>query len=52
MADYLAILCERCSKNERATAPHVCPFREDVYDDVGFQCTCCEACTQECRDDI
>lgn len=33
--------------------PHVCPYAEDIdgnYDPN--YCTCCDACTEDCADDI
>ncbi len=31
---------------------HTCPFREDINNDSETLCNCCEACTQECSDEI
>ena len=31
---------------------HECPFQSDVHNDTTFQCSCCQACTRDCLDDI
>lgn len=43
-------LCSRCGDNY-ATEPHPCPFAQEINDD-DTMCTCCEACTNDCADDI
>ena len=32
--------------------PHACPYASDVHDDDRLLCTCCEACTDQCAEDI
>lgn len=32
--------------------PHSCPYQADVNNDPSIVCTCCDACQQNCADDI
>lgn len=32
--------------------PHTCPFKSEINGDDFTECTCCEACTQQCAMDI
>lgn len=31
---------------------HGCPYAEEINEDHGFTCNCCEECTRECLMDI
>lgn len=44
---------ERCysCKTEAANEEHVCPFKDEIYEDE-TQCNCCDSCTHECRQSI
>lgn len=42
--------CSKCGGE--GTEPHTCPFAEYIYGDYTTECTCCEACTEECAMDI
>lgn len=44
-------LCIMCQFND-AIEPHICPYKQDVYDDEDTLCTCCEDCIYECAMDI
>lgn len=44
-------LATRCTCDEH-TDEHPCPYAEDVDDDGEFTCTCCDACTDACAQDI
>ena len=37
----------KCGRND-ATAPHPCPYNEDIHGDSSTLCTCCDTCQQEC----
>ena len=36
---------------EPATAPHVCPYKQEIYNDETL-CQCCPACEEECGREI
>ena len=38
--------CPSCHEND-ATAPHTCPFKEEINSDDEV-CTCCENCEYNC----
>lgn len=42
----------RCKCGNPGAAPHSCPYKSDVNDDSNTLCNCCDACEQNCRDDI
>lgn len=44
------MICERCGINE-ASDSHLCPMRQELDDDQETECTCCEECEQQCRED-
>lgn len=39
-------------KNQPTPETHPCPYQEDVNNDPSDHCNCCDACQQECCDDI
>ena len=45
-----------CAKSRLCTGPvtepHTCPYDEEINDDRETLCHCCDACAQECSDDI
>ena len=41
--------CQKCQK-EPATEQHICPFKEEVYDDNETRCNCCKECERDCFD--
>jgi hypothetical protein len=41
-----------CKCGEKACDEHQCPFQNDVHNDPDYLCNCCEACTEQCADDI
>lgn len=43
--------CKCNEENEDAIA-HTCPYAEDIHNDSESLCNCCDACTQECANDI
>ena len=45
-------ICDRCG-GEGSEEAHPCPFEEEINDDHNPEyCTCCDDCTQGCKDDI
>jgi hypothetical protein len=52
MEELEMLWIRRCSHSVPGTEPHVCPYRAEIGDDVETLCLCCEACEQECADDI
>lgn len=47
-------LCSiRAQPNMQTPAPHPCPYQLVVNaDQPGFTCNCCEACQQNCQEDL
>lgn len=45
-------LCATRWQQNLAEPQHECPYQRDVNDDSAFRCDCCDACLQECVDDI
>lgn len=44
-------VCGKCGAPSEG--PHSCPYEADINDNDDPECcTCCDACTQECADDI
>jgi len=45
---------ERCpSCNERLAKPeHLCPYKQDLYDDEKTLCKCCNGCRDNCIKEI
>jgi hypothetical protein len=39
-------------QRHRQTKLHLCPYAEEIADDHVTQCTCCDACTADCADEI
>ncbi len=46
-----AVERKRPGCNPNGLEPHACPYQLEV-NETTVLCTCCEACTQECRDEI
>jgi hypothetical protein len=44
-------MCERCRKRP-ASAPHVCPYKAELHNNLESLCTCCDACQHECAMDV
>jgi len=44
-------LCSHCQKNP-ASAPHACPYAEEIENDSETQCTCCAECSHDCAMEI
>jgi len=42
--------CSRCEENPAIEA-HTCPYAKGMHGDKRL-CTCCDACTQQCGEDI
>lgn len=42
--------CPQCHGD--GTAPHPCPYAEDVHNDSKSTCTCCEECMTGCAEDV
>ena len=49
--DPVELKCPLCGVGE-AQSPHPCPYKCEINDDADTLCECCEACEQECTDDI
>jgi hypothetical protein len=41
-----------CKGKKPGTPDHSCPYAEEINDDHETLCNCCDACQQECADDI
>jgi hypothetical protein len=33
-------------------APHTCPYLAEIHEDTKTRCTCCDACTKRCTEEI
>jgi len=45
--------CSNCSRVlESPIEPHICPFADDVHENIIDLCTCCSTCTLSCADEI
>jgi hypothetical protein len=51
MTDLLKLLCPRCKK-AAAKPIHPCPFESEIHDNNGPNCTCCDECANQCREDV
>ena len=47
----VAMLCGNCKKS-MAVIPHTCPYKNEINDDYGTLCDCCDDCKQRCSDEI
>lgn len=45
-------LCRVRWQKNLAEPLHDCPFQRDVNGKPDFSCNCCDACRQNCADDI
>lgn len=45
-------LCRIRWRANDAQDEHECPFQAEVNNNADYRCTCCEACQQNCRDDV
>ena len=51
MTDLLKLLCPRCKKAD-AKPIHPCPYESEIHDNTGPNCTCCDECATQCREDV
>lgn len=45
-------LCRVRWQKNLAEPLHECPFQREINDDADYRCNCCDACSQNCADDI
>jgi hypothetical protein len=44
--------CQNCKKLTGSNENHPCPYNQDINNDKEDNCNCCEACCQQCANDI
>ena len=51
-----SLVSSKVSENNKcqnpATAPHTCPYQDEINGDDETLCTCCESCEHSCAMDI
>jgi hypothetical protein len=44
--------CKARWKPNLAEPLHDCPYQSDVNNNTDYRCSCCDACRQNCADDV